>query len=191
MEFMAGIYFDNRLQLNHYSVCIQLLTQTPHSVQVNIAMERVRAFLYAELCDTVFVGEKDKDKVELLCAMGINVTTLPDEPVDQIIGIMLYCKLNAVMENRMIITKLDIQSTLGDSVWFQFDEDDALGQFNADGWWHKPTCQHMDMESEIEQDKVVRVAAAGWTEYGLDWPEPVPEQGGNTVVFTKAHKNEN
>jgi hypothetical protein len=35
--------------------------------------------------------------------MGINVTTLPEEPVDQIIGMMLYYKLNAIMEGRMIV----------------------------------------------------------------------------------------
>jgi len=121
----------------------------------------------------------------------MNVTTLPDEPVDQIIGIMLYCKLNSIMEDQIIVTKLDIQSYLGDSVWYQFDEEDSLGPFKADGWWHKPTCQHDDLEQDNGANNVVRVASTGWPEYGLDWPDAQPENAGNTVVFTKAHQDEN
>ena len=90
----------------------------------------------------------------------------------------------------MLITKLDIQSYLGDSVWYQHDEDDAIGPFREDGWWHKPTCQHNDIESEVDSDKVVRVATTGWTEYRLDWPE-AQENAGNTVVFANFQRNEN
>lgn len=190
LEFMAGIYYDGRLQLNHYSVSLQLLTQSTDSVRTNIAMERLKAFVYSELCDTVFVGPADHDKAEMLAMLGMNITTLPDEPVDQIIGVMLYCKLNAIMEDQMLVTKLDIQSYLGDSVWYQHDEDDAIGPFREDGWWHKPTCQHNDIELETESEKVVRVATTGWTEYRLDWPE-AQEHTGNTVVYANFQRNEN
>jgi len=187
---MAGIYYEGRLQLNHYSASLQLLTQTTDPSRSNIAMERLRAFVYSELCDTVFVGPADRDKVEMLSMLGMNVTTLPDEPVDQIIGIMLYCKLNAVMEDQMLVTKLDIQSYLGDSVWYQHDEDDAIGPFKENGWWHRPNCQHNDFEDESIDDNVVRVSTAGWSEYRLNWPEE-SEHTGNTVVFANFQKNEN
>ena len=154
-------------------------------------MERLKAFVYSELCDTVFVAPADNDTVEMLAMMGMNVTTLPDEPVDQIVGIMLYCKLNAIMEEQMLVTKLDIQSYLGDSVWYQHDEDDAIGPFGEDGWWHKPTCQHADIEIESTADKVVHVASSGWTEYRLNWPEDQTGPTGNTVVFGNFPKNEN
>ena len=190
LEFMAGIYYDGALQLNSYSVSLQLLTQNTNALYTNIAMERIKAFVYSELCDTVFVGPADHEKAEMLAVLGMNVTTLPDEPVDQIIGIMLYCKLNAIMEDQMLVTKLDIQSYLGDSVWYQHDEDDAIGPFKADGWWHRATCQHNDIEPESESEKVVRVATTGWTEYRLDWPE-TQENTGNTVVFANFQRNEN
>lgn len=190
LEFMAGIYYEGRLQLNQYSASLQLLTQTTDTLRTNIAMERLKAFVHSELCDTVFVGPEDRDKAEMLSVLGMNVTTLPDQPVDQIIGVMLYCKLNAIMEDQMLITKLDIQSYLGDSVWYQHDEDDAIGPFREDGWWHRPTCQHNDIESEIDSNKVVRVATTGWTEYRLDWPE-AQETTGNTVVFANFQRNEN
>lgn len=191
LDFMAGIYYENQLQLNHYNVGIQLLTQVSNSVEINIAMERVKAFVYAELCDTVFFGPQDIEKADMFQMMGVNVTTLPDQPVDQIIGIMLYCKLNAIMQDRMIITKLDIQSYLGDSVWYSHDEEDSIGLFFQDGWWHKESCQHSSTDIISTTEKVVKVVNQGWHEYGLDWPEATQEHTGNTVVFANFPKNEN
>jgi len=190
IEFMAGIYYDGHLQLNQYSVSLQLLTQSTNATVTNIALERLKAFVYSELCDTVFFGPKNQEQAEMFGVMGINVTTLPDEPIDQIIGIMLYCKFNAIMEDQMIVTKLDIQSYLGDSVWYQHDEDDAIGPFKQDGWWHEAGCRHC-FDAEPQTDKVVKVANKGWTEYGLDWPDPQPENPGNTVVFANFQRNEN
>jgi hypothetical protein len=191
LEFMAGIYYEDLLQLNSYSVSLQLLTQSADPVMTNIAMERLRAFVYSELRDTVFVGPAGQDKAEMFSILGANVTTLPEEPVDQIIGIMLYCKLNSIMEEQLIVTKLDIQSYLGDSVWYQHDEDDALGPFRNPGWWDISTCRHSDIDKDSTESKVVKVAATGWTEYGLDWPDQQLENTGNTVVFANFQKNEN
>lgn len=188
LEFMAGIYYEGVLQLNSYSVSLQLLTQSTDPLLTNIAMERLKAFVYSELCNTVFIGPADQDKVEMLSMLGMNVTTLPDEPVDQIIGVMLYCKLNAIMEDQMLVTKLDIQSYLGDSVWYQHDEDDAIGPFKNDGWWHESGCRHC-VDLEPQTDNVVKVASKGWTEYGLDWPDE-QEHTGNTVVFANFSRNE-
>lgn len=190
LDFSAGIYYEGRLQLNQYAVSLQLLTQNSNSLITNIAMERLKAFVYSELCDTVFVGPADQEKAEMLSILGINVTTLPDEPVDQIIGIMLYCKLNAVMENQMLVTKLDIQSYLGDSVWYQHDEDDVIGPFRDEGWWHEAGCRH-SFDTEPQTDNVVKVANKGWTEYGLDWPDTQENTAGNTVVYANFQRNDN
>jgi len=191
LEFMAGIYYEGRLQMNQYSVSLQLLTQSTDALTTNIAMERLKAFVYSELCNTVFFGPGNQEQAEMFSVMGVNVTTLPDEPVDQIIGVMLYCKLNAIMENQMIVTKLDIQSYLGDSVWYQYDEDDAMGPFKSNGWWHEPGCQHTNVDLDPVSSKVVKVATNGWPEYGLEWPESQLENTGNIVVFANFQKNEN
>ncbi len=191
LEFMAGIYYENSLQMNHYSISLQLLTQTSNSMAINIAMERLKAFVYSELNSAVFFGPNDMEKADMFSIIGANVVTLPDEPVDQIIGIMLYCKLNAIMQDRMIITDLDIQSYLGDSVWYKHDVDDTIGPFLEEGWWHQPSCQHNSIETEPAENKVVKVSSTGWNEYGLDWPEESVPAAGNTVVFANFQKNEN
>jgi hypothetical protein len=176
--------------MNRYTVSINLLTKTKDSTSHNIALDRVKAFVYGALESTVFINQNNRERAEFMQMMGINVTTLPEEPVDQIIGIMLYYKLNAIMENRISVTVLDISSSLGDNVWYQHDEDDAAGPFVADGWWHQGTMQHDTVELEPVPDNVVKVPSTGWHELDLEWPENIIPSSDNTVVFANFPKNE-
>jgi hypothetical protein len=189
LEFLAGIYYDDRLQLNSYNASMNLITKTKDPADTNIAMERVKAFVYDTLESTVFVNQSNMERAEFLQMTGVNVTTLPEEPVDQIVGMMLYYKLNAIMEGRMIITGLDISSSLGDGVWYQHDEEDSSGPFSTKGWWHDASTQHDTIELEEAVDNVVKVISTGWHEMGLDWPDSTPAQE-SKVVYPNFKKNE-
>lgn len=189
LEFLAGIYYEDQLQMNSYNVSLSLITKTSDAKSTNIAMDRLKAFVYGELDSTVFVNSAYQERAEMMSIMGINVTTLPEEPVDQIVGMMLYYKLNAIMEGRMEVAQLDISSSLGDSVWYQHDEEDAAGPFANDGWWHLPTIQHDTLMTE-DSDNVVKVVPNAWIEYGLMWPEAEHTPSANTVVFANFSKNE-
>jgi hypothetical protein len=189
-DFLAGIYWEDQLQINSYSISIRLLTASKDAANTNIAMERLKYFVYGALESTVFVNQDNAERAEMLSIMGVNITTLPEEPVDQIVGMMLYYKLNAIMEGHMIISGLDISSSLGDNVWYMHDEEDNAGPFAKDGWWHKASVQHQTLELEAIPDNVVKVPSTGWHELGLDWPEDKSSTG-NTVVFANFPKNEN
>lgn len=189
-EFLAGIFYEDQLQMNSYSVSMNILTKTIDTVQTNIAMDRIKAFIAGFMESTVFINQSNMERAEMMNIMGINVTTLPQEPVDQIIGMMLYYKLNAITEGRMDITQLDIASSLGDDVWYMHDEEDNPGPFATKGWWDDSSTQHETIETIQAADNVVKVISTGWYELGLDWPEQAPPTG-NTVVFGNFPKNEN
>lgn len=194
LDFLGGIYFNNALQLNSYSVVLQVITQTADPVELNIAWERLKAFVHSELADTVFINRKLKEQAEMMTVLGVNVTTLPEDPVDQVVGLMLLCKLNAIFEGRLRITQLDISSTIGDNVWYMMDEEDGLGVFDEAGWWHDPTVSHCDFETETTSDKVLKVPPHNaWLEYGLTWPEIVDKNSkkAQTVVYAKFPRHEN
>jgi hypothetical protein len=190
LEFLAGIYYEDTLQMNRYSVSLNLLTKTKDSVSTNIALDRAKAFVHGALENSVFINQDRMERAEMMQLMGINVTTLPQEPVDQIIGMMLYYKLNAIMEDRMIVTSLDIASTLGDSVWYQHDEEDVSGPFAGEGWWHQASMQHESIEREIVPNNIVKVMSTGWYELNLEWPENTAPVSDNTVVFANFPRNE-
>lgn len=188
-EFLAGIFYEDQLQMNSYSVSMSMLTKTLDTVQTNIAMDRIKAFIAGFMESTVFINQNNETRAEMMSVLGINVTTLPEEPVDQIIGMMLYYKLNAITEGRIEITEIDISSTLGDNVWYMHDEEDSTGPFSKKGWWDDSSTQHETIELEPVEDNVVKVISTGWYELGLDWPDQTPPTG-NTVVFGNFPKNE-
>lgn len=191
LEFLAGIYYEDQVQMNRYSVNLNLLTKTKDSASTNVALDRAKAFVYGALESTVFINQTNWERADLMQMIGINITTLPEEPVDQIIGMMLYYKLNAVMENRMAVTSLDIASTLGDNVWYQHDEEDLSGPFATDGWWHRASMQHETVEHESVPGNIVKVISTGWHELNLEWPEnTIPPVNDNTVVYGKFPRNE-
>lgn len=189
MSFQGGIYYDESLQLNSYDISLQMTTAIKDAVSINIAMERIKAFVFGELENVIFIKREYETQAQLLQAIGANVCTLPDEPVDQIIGMMLYCKLNAVAEGRIIVNKVDISSSLGDEVWFQHEEEDNLGLFAQDGWWHKHTCQKDDLDTEAMAENVVKVESSGWHEYGLDWHDNQNNEKAK-VVYPDFRKHE-
>lgn len=193
IEFAGAIHINGTLQLNHYEINLNLQTQSQDKVAINIAMERLKCFISYELADAVFVDQKEDDLCEILQMIGANVVTLPDEPVDQIIGLMLFCKLNAIMEGVMAITALDICSTLGDNVWYEHCEEDSIGPLSASGWWHMPGTDHHNLTVEEPTDKVVKVVPNPWTEYGLLWPDTVDksQESQHTVLYAKFPKHEN
>lgn len=195
LEFAGAIHMDGVLQLNQYQVNLNLETRSNDRHAINVAMDRLKCFVNSVMADAVFVNQKESDLCEILDMVGANVVTLPDEPVDQIVGLMLFCKLNAIMEGVMIVTALDICSTLGDDVWYEHTEEDAVGPLAQDGWWNLPDTTHNNLTITEIMDNVVKVAPNSWGhEYGLMWPGAVDkdqEKEHNTVVYAKFPKHEN
>lgn len=188
-EFLAAVYLNGTLQLNKYTASMNLVTKDSGE-NVGIAMERLKAFVFGFLENTVFIHQDYQAQAEMFNLLGVNITTLPEEPLDQIIGMMLYCKLNAVMEGRMIVTALDICSELGDSVYYQHDDEDPIIPFDQDGWWHLPNTKHNDFDIEQQEEKILRVINHSWKELDLEWPETPSDKPTNTVVYGKFSKDE-
>jgi len=190
-EFLAAVYTESGLMINSYTAVMQMITNTENKQELNTAMERLRCFINSILQDAVFIHEKHKDHAQLLRIMGVNVTTLPDEPIEQIIGMMLHCKLNAIMEGRLTVTSVDITSSVSDGVWYQHDSEENLGPFQAPGWWNNAgTLNHnIEIVSESEE-KIVKVTPNTWAEYDLMWPDNHVDHTGNIIVYANFGKNE-
>ena len=169
LRFVAGAYLDQVI-MNQYRVQFEMLTQSYDGIHQNIALDRVRHMLYKEFASSVFVEGENTDAVEKLAAAGLKVVALPDLPVDQIVGIMLYCKLNAVMEERIIITQLKISSNLGQRMVYCQDQEEDVGPFETTGWWHDPSPTVFDKRSK--KHKIVKlVKARSWSDVNLGWDD--------------------
>jgi hypothetical protein len=184
--FNAGIHWNDEYLINEYALWITMLTNTSDIIEQNIAMERLKYMLHQTFTNAVFINSEDQKQCKSYTNAGLKVVDLPEDPVDQIIGIMLYSKLNAVMQDRINITELMLSSSLGDRVWYTHDHSENLGPFENAGYWKESAPTHCASKYLIRrEDRVVKIKNHdAWSVLNLSWPQDKP--GGNkdnTVVI--------
>lgn len=189
LGWSSGLVYQEGFFINHYDVDLTMMTVSSQSDQQNIAYERLKYWIGHVLDNAVLIAQ-DHPKVEQWHATGARVMTFPDEPVDQIIGIMLYLKLNAIMENRLVVTATEIRSTVGDEMGYTHSHGENLGPLCLDGWWSDNRPLWADSRPR-GQDKIVSLDRfPEWKDFSLDWQDTKPNPS-NTVVFADFTKNEN
>jgi hypothetical protein len=186
-HFIAGVWWDSRLIMSTYTVTFKMITATDSAQDTNTALDRLRYMVEEYLVDTVFIKDTDVEQIALLKAAGIKTIELPEEPVDQILGMMLYSKLSAVMEGCMLIRSIMLSSTAGDDVIYEHDAQESVAPFDQPGWWSEPT-PVCEAESQQPANDTVFVlnAVNQWRDLGLQWVSDVdPDQDSNVLVFTE------
>jgi hypothetical protein len=188
-SFSAGIVWQDRYMINNFLVSVKLITQTMDATEQNIALERLKYMVYSQFQHGVFVSEKDKTWIKKLQTAGLKVFVLPTETVDQIVGMLLYCKLNAVMENRLGIMELSISSDLGDSIIYYHNENESIGPFSVDGWWHSSDPTYTEVTPT--KGKVVELSPnSSWQSLGLEWQTDDKEEPVDTNKIVLAFKKD-
>jgi hypothetical protein len=191
--FTAGIFYADQMRMNNYQVKLHIITNSEEGDDHNIALDRIKYFLHNQLNSTVFINSAEADQCRAFASAGIKITTLPEEPLDQVIGIMLYCKLNAILEDRMIINEIEICSELGENIVYLHNEQDAQGPFADTGWWTDPDTVNCDL-TLVETEKTVSLnrVCVGWRELELEWNNSaiINVNDDNKVVFADFAKDE-
>ena len=188
-EFTAGTYLDGHLSMNNYRVKLEMITLSVDGIEQNIALDRMRHMLFKHFTDCVFVQSTETDAIDKLQNADINVVILPETPVDQIIGIMLYCKLNAIMQERMVINQIKISSELGQNLWYLHDEEENVGPFEEFGWWHTPDPN--TFEKNTNYSNIIRLQKNNsWHDYHLEWDDEllIKEDDSTVLAFGKDDK---
>ena len=188
-QFTAGTYLDSKLCMNNYYIKMEMITLSVDGVEQNIALDRMRHMLFHHFQDCVFIQDTETDAIDKLQTADINVVVLPETPVDQIIGIMLYCKLNAIMQDRLFITQLKISSDLGQNLWYLQSEEEEVGPFETLGWWH--TADPNTFEKNTNYSNIIRLQKnSTWHDYHLEWDEEllIKDDDSTVLAFGKDDK---
>lgn len=184
----SGIVYQGRFMVNHFNVELDLLTVSESASEQNTAYERMKYFMQYVMDDSILIASDD-ELLDQYLATKARVIVLPDEPVDQIVGIMLYLKLNAIMENRMVVSRTETWSTQGDQTSYIHVSGENVGpNLGQDGWWvdSRPVCSIIRGR---EDGKVVNLSrTAEWRDYGLGW-DGETESVSNSVVFARFNKD--
>lgn len=189
VHITAGVHYNDQLIMNNYMLKAWMITNTADAELTNIAFERMKYFV-TDLDSTVFVDIRDAEACERYLNAGIRITTTPKEPVDQILGVMFFHKLNAIMEGRISVVETELSSSIGDNMVYIHSEHEVTKDVDIPDWWTTADPLHCEFDL-LDQDKVVTMHRHNlWRELDMAWPnEPATEPTGN-IVFADFGRDE-
>jgi hypothetical protein len=152
-------------------------------------MERISFFLNEHLENCIFVKDTEKKIIDQYTACGFKVCTLPEDPYEQILSIMLLIKLNAITESRFTVTDISLTSKLSSGAIYLYDMDEPAGPFTVPGWWSSSNASISDSKPN-KKDKIVQLfkTSADWAEVGLTWKEKGAKSGKPDILFSLEEK---
>lgn len=166
-KFIAINAVENKIYPNVYKCKINLLTVSDDSNIQNIAFERIKFFISQIVDGSVFIQAANPVLKTFLESDPLKVIIVPEPPFDQVIGMTLYKKLNAITENHLAIYEVEISSKVGRDIGYLIDEGDDFGEFEKEAkitpWWNRADFQTLDSKPTIQQ--------LTWKDLGLDWED--------------------
>jgi hypothetical protein len=188
-SFQTGVFFTDMFRMNTYEVDLSFNVETESIRDQNIAIDRVKYFLQECLSDAVLLNRKEKTAIEKYINADLKVCTLPEDPYDQIIGIMLIVKLNAIMEGKLILTDVLITSRLSDEVYCAHSLDETIGPFTDFDWWNDNSTKITSLTRSNNSKKVVKLikASSGWDDVFLNWEDSIPAQSNSASEIVFVH----
>ena len=188
--FVSGIYIENEFYMNIYDIDVQFGVITENIQEQNIALQRMK-YLFSNCFDnTVFLCEHDKEAIEKFSHTDLKISLLPEEPYDQIIGIMAFTKLNAITEGRISVIDTCITSKLCDGVVYLHNMDEDTGPFKLKGWWNDSSPKMVDKPIKNKSKKIVKLtkSLSNWDDVNLGWSEKKQANVSSEIVFASFDK---
>jgi len=181
--FTCGVHFDTGVVMNTYTVDFQMMTKSTNSVDQNIAIERCKYIVYEQFSDSIILGDDDKKHAKKYQDAGFRTIIVPDQPADQLTGLALYCKLQAITEDVLDILDVSIRSSMGGGISYLHNDEETVGPYEKSGWWNDagPNCSTLPGTRK----KVVTINNTTWKNLDLDWDDGEESE---TVIEIKLEK---
>lgn len=186
-DLQMGVHFTGVFYMNLYDIDLHFNVETENIKEQTIALERIKFYLAECLENSIFVHEKEEDAIERYMSANLKVSVLPEEPYDQIIGIMLMTKLNAIAEGRLVITDISISSRMSDGVSCMQDIEDNIGPFVTKDWWNENNTKINNYKYSPKNKKILKLTKlVEWSDVFLNWDsteEPIIQDIANEIVY--------
>lgn len=192
LQFVAGVYFENKFFMTVYNIELYLNIFTDDPAEQYIGMERIKFLFDNCFSDAIFISDSHKDVINQLTKLGFKVSTLPFEPYDQAIAIALIHKINAIVEDRYLLTDIIFGSTLSEGIKYLIDYEDDAGPFSIkNNWWHDSGMGISNIKKTKISDKIVKLNKVNneWGEVGLNWKNNIPSNKAEIVFTIEPEKN--
>lgn len=165
--FMTAIHFEKKYMVNLYELHAKMEVMTEDAREQNIAVERMNYFLSNHIEDIIFVQNTEKEAIQNYTNAGMKVCIIPEEPYDQIIGMLLINKCNAIMEGRIVVNEIVFGSKLSNLIKFNISGELAKLEYSEDNWYNKSSLSFTDKN---KKEKIVTLFDKNnWAQLELTW----------------------
>lgn len=165
--FLTSIHFENKFLVNLYEMKAYMQILTENAIEQNVAIERLNYFLGDYIDSAVLINETEEEAINKYRAAGLKICTTPEEPYDQIVGMILINKCNAIMEGRIVMTDITFGSKLSNLIKFNIEHEIAAAEFAGKHWYNKHT---LSLHNKTKKDKIVNLFEQNdWKDVGLTW----------------------
>jgi hypothetical protein len=166
VSFSAVVVEGARIFPNSYKLKIDMLTLTENAVHQNVAIQRILAFIKDILNGSVFCHIKNPNASKIArLAKDSRVILFPEEPYDQIIGMILLNKLHAIVEETLEIDSIQISSNIAPDLTYTVDDFETF-EFDNEKielpWWDRFDPTTTDNSRKLKK-------AETWSDYNLGW----------------------
>lgn len=177
---LAGLVTDGEYRTNLYQIDVAMITVDQDPVMQNIAYDRVCYWIEEVFNDSVLIQDSDST-LEAHRATGRRVIAFDQAPIDGVVGLALFHKLTAIVQDNILIADVDISSAMGQDVTYLHSHDEIADTLTDAGWWTDPG---PGWSFEQQAGNVVSLArATDWKRLNLHWKR-TNKQSANTVTFT-------
>lgn len=186
LTWSSSITYDDSHDINDYVMHTSFYSQIDDEHQQAVAYERMKWWIHSVMQGALLIHQDDP-MLPAYLGTRQRVLALPDNPVDHLVIAMLFCKINAIMESRLIIDELKLSSSQGDEVWYRFSDQDDLVFAEGQGWWtHFGPVWH-DRDTEPGGNNIVNLdRGLDWSDLGLGWAQSTHD---SQVVYADFSKN--
>lgn len=189
LTWNSSICYDDVHVINDYIATISLHTNGHDQDQQNIAYERMKWWIEHVLANSVLLNEADP-LLPAYQATRQRVLVVPDDPVDHLVAVMLYLKLNAIMEDRLILDEIRLSSEQGDHMCYLHSEETDAIEYDTTGWWIDPRPIWFIPTANRHQTNVLSLPKTlEWSDLGLSWN--AGQEPTDTVVVADFNRYEN
>lgn len=170
--FDASVIIDECVYPNSYSVSFRFLPKTADVQLQNSAFEKIK-YLFNALCENSVIFSPNDQTQDFWFKMPINKILLPGNPYDQLLGVVLFKKMQSIAGEFFHLGDLIIDSKLGDNVKYLVDEDSLENKQVeisdwVDGiypWWNRDDTATFDQRMD---SRSYWTGAKSWEDLGYD-----------------------
>lgn len=181
-EFVSGVFIDNELHMNLYDIEVNFSVETDCIYEQNIALDRIKYLFIEKIENAIFISQTETSTIEKLTLSGLKYVVLPEDPYDQIMGIMLMSKINAITEDRLIVTDMMISSRMSDGVSYLHSIEESMGPFIEKGWWNDPSPLTFDKPNKNKKVVKLKDMSSNWDDLTLGWELPKKKSTNNAIM---------